>query len=86
MSDTKEPRAQIINYSKPENQEVPKTVTLLARSDIVFAAVQNLLEGERITSTITSTRMDSGSFYRVGSASIRWTTRSSVSSGVIKVC
>jgi len=45
MSDTKEPRAQIINYSKPENQEVPKTVTLLARSDIVFAAVQNLLEG-----------------------------------------
>ena len=45
MSDTKEPRAQIINYSKPENQDVPKTVTLLARSDIVFAAVQNLLEG-----------------------------------------
>ena len=45
MSDSKEPRAQIIDYSKPENQDVPKTVTLLARSDIVFAAVQNLLEG-----------------------------------------
>ena len=45
MSDSKEPRAQIINYSTPENQDVPKTVTLLARSDIVFAAVQNLLEG-----------------------------------------
>ncbi len=44
-SDSKEPRAQVINYSKPENQDVPKTVTLLARSDIVFAAVQNLLEG-----------------------------------------
>ena len=44
-SDSKEPRAQVINYSKPENQDVPKTITLLARSDIVFAAVQNLLEG-----------------------------------------
>jgi mannose-6-phosphate isomerase-like protein (cupin superfamily) len=45
MADSSEPRAQIIAYSKPENQDVPKTVTLLARTDIVFAAVQNLLEG-----------------------------------------
>jgi len=44
-SDSKEPRAQVISYSKPENQDVPKTVTLLARSDIVFVTVQNLLEG-----------------------------------------
>jgi mannose-6-phosphate isomerase-like protein (cupin superfamily) len=43
MADSKEPHAQIIEYSRPENQDVPKTVTLLARTDIVFAAVQNLL-------------------------------------------
>ena len=45
MAEKKEPRAQIIAYSRPEKRDVPKTVTLLARSDIVFAAVQNLLEG-----------------------------------------
>ena len=45
MADHEGPRAQIIDYSKPENQDVPKTVTLLARTDRVFAAVQNLLQG-----------------------------------------
>ena len=45
MADSNEPRAQLIEYSKPENQDVSKTVTLLAKTDRLFVAVQGLLHG-----------------------------------------
>ncbi len=42
MSENKEPQSQLIDYSKPLDLDVSKSITLLARTDTVFVAVQNL--------------------------------------------
>ena len=53
MADHKRPHAQIIDYSKPENQDVAKTATLLARTDRAFAL--ELLQVEASTRPMATT-------------------------------